>query len=316
MIIILILEIFSPTIKCSGGAINQRISALKSLASRQYSSLPKSSYNSDTSSDQNNSTTNQSVQFLSKSNQIESKSNFLENEAQQNKKDECENINNFQVNQTKLLKPTVEDNESSIILPSKFSQSHTKTVINPDKKANDCFLEHSKDCKVILQKSHRRSKSLPAKFNIDSLLDYLNYSLILNKYGLKKLNQQLNLQINSPNYNFSLGHNHHAITNYYNHSSGYNSENQSNSSNSNLLNSYQKNDDSLIISQRNFYKLSLSHLPVHFLHLHCTCGANKVNSNSLNNYPSFAEESHKNILPSSLQSSSTNQLNFDDEEVI
>jgi len=303
--------------KCHNGAINQRISALKSLASRQYSNSSKSSYNSDSLDDSNNSTNKLFVQFSSKSNQPEGKSSLLKPIAHQNNKDEYENTTNTWIlNQSNQQKKIINKNEAPIILPSKCLQSQTKAHIYTDKKSNDCFIEHSIDCRVILQKSHRRSKSLPAKFNIDSLLDYLNYSLILNKYGMKKLNHQRNLQINSPNYNFSVGHNNITMPNYYNHSSGYNSENHSNSSNSNLISSYQKNDDSLNISQHNFYKLSLNHLPINFLHLHCTCGANKVNSDSLDNFPAFAEESHKSILHSSLQSSSTNQINFNDEEVI
>ena len=109
------------------------------------------------------------------------------------------------------------------------------------------FKQHSSKCNIILRKmrrSNKRSKSVPTKFNVDSLLDYLNCSMVLNKYELKKLNQQRNMLLNSNNgiliynsknrYRQLLNYNpSNPNSNFYKihqFSSGYNSENHSNSS--------------------------------------------------------------------------------------
>ena len=168
---------------------------------------------------------------------------------------------------------------------------------------------HSAKCNIMLRKTRRgykRSKSLPPKFSIDSLLDYLNCSMILNKYELKKLNQQRSMMLNSSasnnnmNYNASLS-NFKANLNTCNSfsrnfnrnlnlhtqfSSGYNSENYSNSSNSTSTTNtnYQLNSAVSFLNSNlnsnilNFYRLSLSHLPLHFVSAQCTCGAsNRIN---------------------------------------
>jgi hypothetical protein len=59
---------------------------------------------------------------------------------------------------------------------------------------------HSSKCNIMMRKMRRnkRSKSLPPKFNIDNLLDYLNCSMILNKHELRRLHhQQQHLRYNT-----------------------------------------------------------------------------------------------------------------------
>ncbi|CAF1017246.1 unnamed protein product [Brachionus calyciflorus] len=164
------------------------------------------------------------------------------------------------------------------------------------------YKSHSSKCNIIVKKLRRgnkRSKSLPAKFNIDSLLDYLNTSMALNKYELKKLSQQRNLmlylnnnnnqQINSSSSSSSnqsnLTNNNiyrlNRIQNKFNSnstqhtssSSGYNSSDNHSTSGSNITNSNAQNIF-------NFYRLSLNHLPLNsiFLNTQCTCGANMGSS--------------------------------------
>jgi serine/threonine protein kinase len=140
--------------------------------------------------------------------------------------------------------------------------------------------------------------------------------MILNKYELKKLHHQRNMMLTNVanNYNTSNSHlatsntnncynrqrtllnhhhhNHHHNTYRLNHqlSSGYNSENHSNSSNSTTATSnYQINLSNTTTTTNspqntnntlNFYRLSLSHLPLHhtsFLGPQCTCGAKNNN---------------------------------------
>jgi len=141
--------------------------------------------------------------------------------------------------------------------------------------------------------------------------------MILNKYELKKLHHQRNMMLTNAanNYNTSNSHlatsntnncynrqrtllnhhNHHHNTYRLNHqlSSGYNSENHSNSSNSTTATSnYQINLSNTTTTTTtsspqttnnilNFYRLSLSHLPLHhssFLGPQCTCGAKNNNN--------------------------------------
>lgn len=154
------------------------------------------------------------------------------------------------------------------------------------------------------------------KYNsIDSVLDYLNYSMILNKYELRKhLNQQRNIIFTHHNYNsYNTNNNnnpssnqHHQMaascnsntklsiirsklssnpTTAYQHqlSSGYNSENHSNSSqcttataahNHLACSGYRgthNNDEYLALF--NFYRLTLNHLPSNFSNTLCTCNA-------------------------------------------
>ena len=105
--------------------------------------------------------------------------------------------------------------------------------------------------------------------------------MLINKYELKKLNHQRNMLLSTNSNNNILIYNsknrYKQLLNYNNNyyknqqfSSGYNSENYSNSSNSIAngvtticaSNSFLTNKNMI-----NFYRLSLSHLPLHFLNL-------------------------------------------------
>jgi serine/threonine protein kinase len=116
--------------------------------------------------------------------------------------------------------------------------------------------------------------------------------MLINKYELKKLNHQRNMLLSTNSNNNILIYNsknrYKQLLNYNNNyyknqqfSSGYNSENYSNSSNSIAngvtticaSNSFLTNKNMI-----NFYRLSLSHLPLHFLNLQCTCGASNFNN--------------------------------------
>ncbi|RNA18015.1 hypothetical protein BpHYR1_040706, partial [Brachionus plicatilis] len=114
------------------------------------------------------------------------------------------------------------------------------------------YKAHSSKCNIIVKKLRRGNK----RSNIDSLLDYLNTSMALNKYELKKLSQQRNLMLfmnnqqsnnlctsssgqlsSNPAHNIYLSHLNRINTSRLSHShhtsssSGYNSgDNHSNSS--------------------------------------------------------------------------------------
>lgn len=195
---------------------------------------------------------------------------------------------------------------------------------------------HTNQCNIIQRKSRRkRSKSLPSSFNIDSLLDYLNCSMILNKHELKKLNHQRNLLMNSSSLSsYSLKNRHrHLLTggtsSYYQHSSGYNSENHSNSSNSTSVHNFQTNSTSNLNnnyynpSQLNFYRLSIFHLPLHFVHSQCTCGAANINNSVISSVGSdlslLTAGSNNRRLSSKVLSSSPNlknDLEYEEEEEV
>ena len=126
-------------------------------------------------------------------------------------------------------------------------------------------------------------------FSIDSLLDYLNGSMILNKHEFKRLyQQQRNLLLMSSNHNANLlsynpkvrsrpGAFYHP--NQLSNSSGYNSENHSSNSTTSSSTNCPVTTTASTTNQFNFYRLSLSHLPLHTVHNQCTCGA-QSNANS------------------------------------
>lgn len=147
----------------------------------------------------------------------------------------------------------------------------------------------------------------------------------LNKQELKKLHHQRNL-LNSSSSSYSLKHRHQQtlMYNYYQQSSGYNSANHSNSSASNSQHTSRANlnYNHNSLSQLNFYKLSLSHLPVHYVHSQCSCGAANINSSFISSVGSsdlsLMIEDSKHKLSSNVISSSPNlktETDFDDEEV-
>lgn len=156
--------------------------------------------------------------------------------------------------------------------------------------------------------------------------------MILNKQELKKLHHQRNVIMNtstnsSSTSSYSLKNRHRQLltSNYYPHSSGYNSENHSNSSNSTSHN-YQTNSNTNLnifnSNSLNFYRLSISHLPIYFVSSQCTCGAANINNSVISsvgsNDLSMINSGSNRRLSSKILSSSPNLKNgidYEDEEV-
>jgi len=182
--------------------------------------------------------------------------------------------------------------------------------------------------------------------------------MLINKYELKKLNHQRNMllssnQSNSSNsssshqanvliynsknryrqlltynsMNSNNSNNNHTSSSYYklisqnqNFSSGYNSENHSSSSTSTSTNNTTAGQQLSSKNILNFYRLSLSHLPMHFLNLQCTCSQlnSTIDLSRLNDALSsssslgcFQQSSKQQTVESHLKSP---DLDFDDED--